>query len=70
MSKQIDWKARYFKLKEAVDDLSQYSVYSHTENCNIPRAETWDRLEEVAQHYARDERVKILPPVEFEDEIP
>jgi hypothetical protein len=45
-------------------------VYSHTENCNIPRAETWDRLEEVAQHYARDERVKILPPVEFEEEIP
>jgi hypothetical protein len=68
MSKGIDWKARYFKLKEAVDDLSHHSVHS-LEGYNIPTAETWDRLETVAAHYAQDKVVNILPSVTFEEEL-
>jgi hypothetical protein len=57
----IDWKARYFKLKEAVEDLAYYATNEPNTMCLVPTEGAWDNLEKVASHYAAEHPVNVLP---------
>ena len=59
---QIDWKARYFKLKEAVADLAHYATIDPNTLYLVPTEGSWDHLEKVASHYSAEHPVNVLPP--------
>jgi hypothetical protein len=59
---KINWAARYRRLAEAVSILSETSVYSTSEGCQVPTGEAWDFLETVAAYYGDDsKRLHPLP---------
>ncbi len=58
--KQVDWRARFFLLRDAVQNLSANAEYSISEGCSIPMAGDWDWLETVSDYYADDQPVKPL----------
>ena len=69
-NKEPDWERRCQELIKAIDFLSETSVHSASEDCNIPTAEAWDFLEKAAQHYSSPKRVGILPiPALHEDQL-
>lgn len=62
MNTTPNWEARCEELIKAINLLSETSVYSESEGCNIPVAEAWDFLEKAAAHYSspiRGEKLKI-----------
>lgn len=59
-AEKIDWKARFFALKEAVELMSETAIYSAREATQIPTYEAWSFVEECASHYSSDKPVKKL----------
>ena len=55
-----NWKARFFALADAVSLLSETSVYSPSEGCQIPTSEAWDHMENCAKRYSSDKPVEKL----------
>lgn len=60
VDKGIDWKSRYFQLKNAVDDLADAAEYNQGLGSLVPTEESWGRLEKVASHYSQDVKVDII----------
>ncbi len=58
--KEIDWRARFFLLRDAVQNLSANAEYSISEGCSIPMSGDWDWLEKTADYYAEEKPVKPL----------
>lgn len=57
---KLNWEARCQELIKAINLLSETSVYSGREGCNIPVEEAWDFLEKAAAHYSSPRRVNKL----------
>lgn len=55
-----NWKRRCEELIKAINLLSETSVYSPKDGCNIPISEAWEFLENAAQYYSSPNGVKPL----------